>query len=141
MCKEVVKNKHGFFEIKKRPNQEELKKYYADKYYQEGRSSYELSYSKEEIKYFSNKSEQRYQIIKTISNIGVGSLLDVGCGEGFLLKYFYDMGWECTGLDFSNAGIRKNNPDQEHLLIQGDIFENLTEITNGDKQFDLIFFG
>jgi len=138
MSKDVIKNKYGFFEIKNKPNKEELQRYYTNKYFQEAMGGYDLSYDKAEIKYFFNKTKQRHEIVKAISSIETGSLLDVGSGEGFSLKYFDDLGWECTGLDFSSAGIKKNNPDQERLLIQGDIYENLTQIMNDDKKFDLI---
>ena len=138
MHEDIIKNEYGFFEIKNKPSKKELQEYYAQKYYQEEKGCYESSYDKSEVQYFLNKIEQRHQIFKTISNIEIGNLLDVGSGEGFSLKYFDNIGWECTGLDFSSAGIRQNNPSQEGLLVQGDIFENLTQIMNGKKKFDLI---
>lgn len=33
--------------------------------------------------------------------LGPGRVLDVGCGNGLLLSYFRDLGWECTGIDLS----------------------------------------
>lgn len=135
----IVRNEYGFFEIKNKPNQKELQEYYANKYYQEGQGSYELSYDKAEIEYLLNKIEQKHVVTKTISNVGKGSLLDVGSGEGFTLNYFDNLGWDCVGLDFSSAGVKSKNPEQARLLIQGDIFENLEEIIKGDKKFDLIF--
>lgn len=138
MYKDIIKNKYGFFEIKNKPSKKELQEYYAQKYFQEDKGCYESNYDKSEVQYFLNKIEQRHKIFKNISNIETGNLLDVGSGEGFSLKYFDNIGWECIGLDFSKAGIRQNNPLQEKLLIQGDIFENLTQITNNRKRFDLI---
>ena len=137
----IVRNGYGFFEIKNKPGKKELQEYYENKYYQEGQGSYtyELSYDKVEIEYLLNKIEQKHVVAKTISNIETGSLLDVGSGEGFTLKYFDDLGWECMGLDFSHAGIKQNNPEQEGLLIQGDIFDNLEKIIENGEKFDLIF--
>ncbi len=136
---EIIINEYGFFEIKNKPGKKELQEYYANKYYQEGQGSYELSYDKSEIKYLLNKIEQKHVAAKTISNVEKGSLLDVGSGEGFTLSYFNNLGWDCVGLDFSSAGVESKNPEQACLLIQGDIFENLEKITKGDKKFDLIF--
>ena len=92
-----------------------------------------------QVRYFLNKIEQRHTVIETISNVTIGKMLDVGSGEGFTLKYFDDLGWECMGLDFSHAGIKQNNPEQEGLLIQGDIFDNLEKIIENGEKFDLIF--
>ena len=135
----IVRNEYGFFEIKNKPSKKKLQEYYANKYYQEGRGSYESSYDKAEIEYLLNKIEQKHVVAKTISNIETGSLLDVGSGEGFTLSYFDNLGWDCLGLDFSSAGVKNKNPKQVRLLIQGDIFENLEEIIKGDKKFDFIF--
>ena len=135
----IVRNEYGFFEIKNKPSKKELQEYYANKYYQEGQGSYELSYDKAEIEYLLNKIEQKHVVTKTISNVEKGSLLDVGSGEGFTLSHFDNLGWDCVGLDFSSAGVKGKNPEQARLLIQGDIFENLEEIIKGDKKFDLIF--
>ncbi len=88
MHEDIIKNEYGFFEIKNKPSKKELQEYYAQKYYQEEKGCYESSYDKSEVQYFLNKIEQRYQIFKTISNIEIGNLLDVGSGEGFSLKYF-----------------------------------------------------
>jgi 2-polyprenyl-3-methyl-5-hydroxy-6-metoxy-1,4-benzoquinol methylase len=135
----IVKNEHGFFEIKNKPNKKTLQEYYSQKYYQEGRGSYELSYDETEVKYFFNKIQQKQLVIEAISNLTKGKMLDVGAGEGFTLKYFDDLGWSCKGLDFSCSGIKRNNPDQQDLLIEGDIFENLANVIECGEKFDLIF--
>lgn len=42
------------------------------------------------------------RIVKKITNlIGDGSVLDVGCGNGVLLKNFLDKGWKVSGIDLS----------------------------------------
>ena len=46
----MSKNEYGFFEIKNKPNKEELQKYYTNKYFQEAMGGYDLSYDKAEIK-------------------------------------------------------------------------------------------
>jgi 2-polyprenyl-3-methyl-5-hydroxy-6-metoxy-1,4-benzoquinol methylase len=100
--------------------------------------SYESSYDISEIRYFNNKLEQKYDCFQRIFNKKIGSFLDIGSGEGFALKYFDSLGWEVTGLDFSNSGVKRHNPKQEIFLIDGDIFENLNKIISSNKKFDLI---
>jgi len=92
MHEDIVENEYGFFEIKNKPSKKELQEYYAQKYFQEEKGCYESSYDKREVQYFLNKIKQRHQIFKTISNIEIGNLLDVGSGEGFSLKYFDNIG-------------------------------------------------
>ena len=52
-------------------------------------------------------------------------ILDIGCGEGFVLKFFKDHAWEIVGVDFSTHGIRANNPELESFIMQGDVYELL----------------
>mgnify|MGYP004007958269 CR=1 FL=1 len=54
----------GFYEIAEKPTPEELQKYYAEKYYQEAKGSYEHAYSYEELECFRAKLEQRYFALK-----------------------------------------------------------------------------
>ena len=68
-----------------------------------------------------------------------GKFLDVGSGEGFALKYFHDLGWHCTGLDYSLFGIKKHNPEQANFVIAGDIFNNLAQIIKNKEKFNLIW--
>jgi len=60
MDSRLKKHPLGYWEIENKPTQEELQKYYAEKYYQEGEGSYELTYSEEELSYFNAKLEQRF---------------------------------------------------------------------------------
>lgn len=139
MKSNLIKNKYSYYEIENKPSAEELQEYYAKKYYQEGAGSYEINYSNEEKQYFLNKIAQKHQIIKTMLNKEVGKLLDIGSGEGFSLKYFDELGWDCTGLDFSDYGVSQQNPKQQKLLTAGDIFNNIKIIINQNKKFDLIW--
>ena len=41
----LKKHPLGYWEIENKPTTDELQKYYAEKYYQEGMGSYELAYS------------------------------------------------------------------------------------------------
>jgi len=137
----VELNSFGFFSLKEKPSPEELSKYYEKKYFQE-KKTYKKEYSSEEIKYFKNKIEQKfYQITQsgTLLNERQYSLLDVGCGEGFTLNFFKELGWNITGLDYSDFGCKTHNPDCIPHLIKGDIYENIEALLEEEIKFDLIW--
>jgi 2-polyprenyl-3-methyl-5-hydroxy-6-metoxy-1,4-benzoquinol methylase len=107
----VFRNKYGFYELTEKPAPEDLRHYYADKYYQQSLSSYSKEYSAEELKYIRNKIEQKYALIAGQFEGRLPlKLLDVGCGEGYTLSFFKNMGWQVKGLDVSEAGIKQHNP-------------------------------
>jgi len=140
MPEDVIKNKYGFYELLNKPSPQELDIYYSEKYYQDSKSStYEHKYSSQEIQYKFNKILQKNLLIKEIIGAESGLFLDVGSGEGFALKYFGDLGWSCTGLDYSLFGIKTHNPDQKNFVIAGDIFKNLSKIIKNKKKFNLIW--
>jgi len=125
----------GFWEISQKPSFEDLQKYYADKYYQEGMGSYDIAYSSDELAYFKSKLEQRMAVIQPYfpNDITSKKLLDVGCGEGYALSFFREHGWKVKGFDFSSAGVQSKNPSCLDALETGDVFELLlTEIAKGN---------
>lgn len=128
----------GFFEVTDKPSENELQAYYASKYYQEGRGSYELSYSEAELSYFRAKLEQRWHALRNRFP-APGSFLDVGCGEGYALAYFAELGWSVKGFDFSRAGVLAKNPAHADRLVDGNIFESLERELAGDHKYDVIW--
>ena len=130
----------GFWEIIDKPTPHELREYYAKKYYQEARGSYEIAYSEAEVRYFRAKLEQRLAVIRRYCPAGAGTrLLDVGCGEGYALAFFREHGWTVRGLDFSSAGVASKNPDCKDALLTGDVFELLAnEIAEG-RTYDVVW--
>ena len=133
MDKRLTQHPLGFWTLAEKPSPEELKDYYANKYYQQACRSYELQYSDEERAYFRAKLAQRHAVLQRVSPQG-RSMLDVGCGEGFALAYFREQGWSVKGLDFSAAGVESQNPDCRDALVVGDVFALLdAEITAGRK--------
>jgi len=114
----------GYWEIAEKPTLSELQAYYANKYYQEGKGSYELTYSQEELDYFRHKLAQRLVVVESHLDPATGprSLLDVGCGEGYALSFFRELGWTVRGFDFSAAGVASKNPHCQDVLVVGDVF-------------------
>jgi SAM-dependent methyltransferase len=65
-----------------------------------------------------------------------GQIIDIGCGEGWVLHWFYNNGWNVKGLDYSAFGIGTHNPEMLQYFCDGDIYKNLKNL-NG--QFDIIW--
>lgn len=124
------KHSLGYYEVIDKPTQIELNDYYSKKYYQESICSYEQNYDQDELEYISIKIKQRTYLVEQLSGKTEGTLLDVGCGEGFTLKHYYDSGWEVRGIDFSKSGVTKQNPDMLNYLDVGDIYETLNGYQN-----------
>lgn len=140
--KNLVKHKYGFYELASKPSKEELQRYYSQKYYQEGKGSYELRYSENEIKYFNFKIQQRAFVaeryLKSQSN-NPKSMIDIGCGEGFALNHFNLNGYLVKGLDFSKAGVLNNHPHLIENLKSGDLFESINEEILNENRYDLVW--
>lgn len=133
-----VRTKRGFYQYHPLPTDEELRDYYANKYYQEGRGSYEVSYSDEEISWFRLKSSLIYKKVARLVPDGRKKVIDVGCGEGWLLAEFHQRGHSVRGLDFSNAGIEKFHPQLLPFFEKGNLYELLKNEIRSGVLFDII---
>ncbi|MBL4766390.1 MAG: class I SAM-dependent methyltransferase [Rhodobacteraceae bacterium] len=134
----VSKNDLGFFQVDVKPSEKELQDYYASKYYQEAKGSYELEYSKEELQHFRTKLEQRWSVVRDRFS-QPGLMLDVGCGEGYALSFFDELGWDVKGLDFSSQGILSKNPHCAEKFVAGDVFQLLDKEREMGASYDVVW--
>lgn len=138
--KEVFLNKYGYYELVNPPTVEERRQVFEQEYFQNSMSSYEQSYTEEEQLYFKNKLIQKEMMLKKHfpENKGKFSVLDIGCGEGFALAFFYERGYEVTGIDFSIYGVQHHNPQVADKVIQGDSEEIIPKLIEEGKRYDVI---
>lgn len=134
-----TRNKYGYYEIQNKPSSDELKSFYAEKYFQTERGGYESRYSPDELSFFRNKDEQKKIVIDKIRGESLGSILDIGCGEGHTLENFDSFGWQVTGIDYSVFGCEKMNPNQLKNLVAGDLYDSLEGLINQNKTFDVVW--
>lgn len=142
MFDKVNMNLFGFFELKEKPTEEQLKNYYENKYYQEGNGAYTIQYSENEVTYFNNQLNQRYIALNEIlgqNNKASMRFLDVGCGEGWALSFFKRKKWDVLGLDFSDYGCKSHNPGCLSHMMVGNIYETLTSLKIENQKFDVIW--
>lgn len=132
----------GFLEVVDRPTPEALSDYYAQTYFQSEASGYRKTYSGEELEVIALRIAQRAGQARMLLNYDQpGSLLDVGCGEGFVLKFFEQIGWQVQGIDYSRAGVQQINPEYVDHVEQGDVFELLEARVAAKDQHDLVWLG
>ena len=83
------------------------------------------------MKRYTLKIVQKYKI-------NCNRLLDIGTGEGFFAHYFYDLKWHVRTVDYSDFGIKSQNPQLLSTLEQGDMFQIIDNMLCSDKQYSLI---
>jgi 2-polyprenyl-3-methyl-5-hydroxy-6-metoxy-1,4-benzoquinol methylase len=136
--KNLIRNPLGYWEVTSKPTPAELQAYYAGKYYQEAKGSYENQYSDAELQYFRTKIALRWSVVERFVS-APGSLLDVGCGEGYTLAFFRELGWQVKGLDYSQAGLASKNPQCLDALATGDVFELLQAELAAVRNYNVIW--
>jgi len=137
---EIIKNDFGFFEVRNKPTKEYLNNYYKNKYYQLDKGNYQKTYSNEEMNYINNGIKLKLHAIKNIVDLPQNfSLLDVGCGEGWVLNYFSQLSQNIIGIDFSISGIKNHNKHCEKFFIEGDIEEIIADFKKKNRTFDIIW--
>ncbi|HEV2568137.1 class I SAM-dependent methyltransferase [Sphingomonas sp.] len=130
----------GFLHVAEPPTAEELSAYYAQTYYQQEKALYRKSYPDEELAYFRAKTEQHAALAGRLRQEEEGgSFLDVGCGEGFAMRWFSDHGWSVDGIDFSSAGLAQMNPDLLAKAEAGDVFQLLEQRIESGRRYDIVW--
>ncbi len=132
---ELAEHDYGYFEAKNKPTPEFLSNYYAEKYYQQDKGQYDHHYPQEEVAYFLTLEERYFHIVSQVTQKESGSYLNIGCGEGWGLRYMHAQGWDVTGMDFSIYGCQTHNPDMAQHVMQGDIFQLINTL---DKTYDYV---
>lgn len=145
MIDKVKIHKLGYYEVINKPTTKELNEYYSNKYYQDTKGSYQIEYSDEELLFINNQIEHKYNIICELrnrcrsNNPAKLKFLDVGCGEGWALRFFKNMQWDILGLDYSNFGCSKFNPDCIDSIVIGDIYDSINDLKNKNVKFDVVW--
>jgi len=134
------KHKYGFYQLKTIPSSTEMENIYKNEYYQNHNKyiAYSQSYTTDELEYFNNRAMVANKIYYNFSNKSEGSFLDIGCGEGFISKYFYDEGWQVSLIDFSKYGIETFNKELLDFFTQGDAYDILDKLYAQNKKYDYI---
>jgi len=93
--------KCGFKHLTPKPSEKILKKFYREDYHQ--KFTHHLHDFKKEMSeewWINLKSEEHLFFLKKFGKIK-GNILDVGCGNGFFLKYMKKNNWQELGIEIS----------------------------------------
>lgn len=136
------RNELGFLEVVSRPSEEELSEYYSRVYYQQEKGNYRQRYSIEELEVIGIRiAHRRDRALELLNSSVPGRLLDVGCGEGFVMAGFAAKGWAVAGIDHSRAGVEAMNPDFADVVEHGDLFALLRKRIDESERHDVIWLG
>lgn len=122
------------------PTPEELKQFYAERYYQGASPTHKQSYDDEEL------AHKRLKVSLTVHAIVQAQkkyrlsgrrFLDVGFGEGFQLQAAQDAGFDIFGVDFSEHGIDTFHPQLKKNIQVGDAYQILDEMIACGEKFDV----
>lgn len=142
--KSVYLNKYGYYELRRQNTREERNANFEDHYFQEysGATYEKVEYPPEELKFLNNQIEERaYVIGQNLAKTGVSgdySLLDIGCGEGFLLQYFHDKGKKVKGIDIGSYALEHYHPDMLPFFEKGEMETLIPEMTARGEHYDVI---
>lgn len=66
------------------------------------------------------------------------SLLDIGCGEGFLLQYFYEKGVVVKGIDIGSYALEHFHPEMLSFFEKGDMETLVPAMVLRGERYDVI---
>lgn len=85
-----------------------------------------------------NRQNELFQLLAPLLGEGKKSMCDVGCGEGWNLKFYKEKGWDVTGIDISDFGIQQKNPQLNADFTKTRILEGLKDLEARKTTFDVI---
>ncbi|MBF9032826.1 methyltransferase domain-containing protein [Rhodobacterales bacterium HKCCE2091] len=142
MDKRLRRHEYGFLELVDPPSDAELADYYANKYYQSETGSYRKTYPPEELRAIDLRVTLRAAAADRLrGSTTPGRMLDVGCGEGFVMARYAAAGWEVEGVDHSNDGVAGMNPELLPRVTQGNLFEIVADYAESGRRYDLVWLG
>jgi 2-polyprenyl-3-methyl-5-hydroxy-6-metoxy-1,4-benzoquinol methylase len=130
-----MQNPLGFYSASPLPDPAALSKFYAESYFQNAVSStYSTSYDELELAYKRLKARALVELAFE-HNPPANSFVDIGAGEGFLMKAAQTKGCDVQGADFSTYGVEKFHPELLDFLSAGDVFYFLDSCVAEKRQF------
>jgi 2-polyprenyl-3-methyl-5-hydroxy-6-metoxy-1,4-benzoquinol methylase len=128
----------GWRTVAQKPTPEALKAFYAKEYFQAGHGTYAADYTEAERAHRALTARTLLFALEKARGNADGRLLEVGCGEGWLLAAACAAGYDSTGLDFSDDGLKRFHPHLAAKVTFGDAFENLDRLLEAGARFDVV---
>lgn len=129
------------------PDEAELRAFYAEVYQRERPSaSYQAAYDAAELEH---KRLIARQIVYAVDQARAaappgrlpappGRLLEIGCGEGFVLAAARNAGWDVAGMELSTQGLETFHPDLAPCVRIADVNDGLAALAAAGERFDAV---
>jgi 2-polyprenyl-3-methyl-5-hydroxy-6-metoxy-1,4-benzoquinol methylase len=134
----LVAHPDGWRRLADPPTPEALKAFYAQEYFQAGHGTYAADYTEAERAHRALTARTLLHAVQKVRTVSGGRLLEVGCGEGWLLGAAESASYDVRGLDFSDHGLRAFHPGLLPRVSVGDAFENLQRLIDDGAAFDVV---
>ena len=135
---ELAVHPDGWRTVEPKPSAEALKAFYAGEYFQRSHGTYAPGYDATERAHRDLVARLLLHAVETARGADGGRLLEVGCGEGWLLAAASRAGYAPRGLDFSDDGLRRFHPELLDAASFGDAFEGLDALIEAGEGFDVV---
>lgn len=114
-----VQTEQKYIQCSPIPSTQELSDFYRTKYFDQPAGTYSINYTEVEHEHFKNIAKvAAHTFLKYTTN---KSIVDIGCGEGFFIDYFLENNWSIACCDYSNQGLKRQNPKLEPYFIHSGI--------------------
>jgi len=128
----------GWRRVTPSPSAEDLKAFYAGEYFQASHGTYAQAYSETEIEHRGLLARLLLAAIaEGRGGEAGGGLLEIGCGEGWLLSAADAAGYAVQGIDFSRDGLSRFHPQLLDRARFGDAFELLDGLIAAGERSDV----
>jgi len=128
----------GWRSVAAKPTPEALKAFYAREYFQASHGTYAADYTATERAHRALTADTLLAAVAKARGLAGGRLLEVGCGEGWLLAAAEGAGYEVRGLDSSEDGLKRFHPALLARVTFGDAFENLERLIDDGACFEVV---
>ena len=134
---EQVCQPEGWVSASPLPSRDELRRFYAELYYQDPQSTtYRTEYDALNLQYKRLKCDALLHALAAHGLTRGCTFLDVGAGEGFLMRAASERGLRVTGADFSSFAVGKFFPALAGSFIEGDVFDTIDRLAAEGAAFD-----
>ena len=132
----IKKNSYSFLEVSPKPTEKFLEQLYSKRYFKNKLSaSYSKVYSIEELQNRIKRSDLYIDIAQSFSSKKKKDFLEIGAGEGFLMKAAFKKKLNITGVDFQKDQMALQNPDMLNFFVMSNPYNYLK---NHKKKYDYI---
>lgn len=79
-------------------------------------------------------------LLKVLAGKGHKTVLDLGCGEGHIMRIIKSNNWEITGIDIHRPTVKKaKESGLYNEVIYGDLVKQCEKLVKKKKKYDLVF--